>query len=58
MFDRERRQVVSMLQGHTKKVTDVTFNTAGTLLSTSADRTVRVWGPQAVCCCPCWRRSV
>eukprot|EP00708_Paratrimastix_pyriformis_P002553 GAFH01001301.1.p1 GENE.GAFH01001301.1~~GAFH01001301.1.p1 ORF type:complete len:476 (-),score=194.75 GAFH01001301.1:313-1611(-) len=45
LFNTEQRQVTATLAGHAKRVTDVLFHpTQPQLYSSSADRTVRVWG--------------
>jgi WD40 repeat protein len=46
VFDHDKGQVVSTLNGHSKKVTSVKFHndpTSALVLSSSTDKTVRLW---------------
>jgi len=46
VFNREEGKIVSTLQGHTKKVSDVLFHPQQDLLLTASyDKTVRLWTP-------------
>jgi len=46
LFSREEQRIISTLQGHTKKVSDVVFHPQqDLLLSASHDKTVRLWTP-------------
>jgi pre-mRNA-processing factor 19 len=47
VFDHDKGQVASTLNGHSKKVTSVKFHpdvSSGLILSSSNDKTVRLWG--------------
>jgi pre-mRNA-processing factor 19 len=44
VFDHSSEKIVSMLKGHTKKVTHVVYHSSGsTVVSASPDSTIRVW---------------
>jgi len=46
LFNREERIIISTLQGHTKRVSDVVFHPQQDLLITAShDKTVRLWTP-------------
>lgn len=47
LYDLQQQQSLGQLAGHTKRVTAVQFATPQLLLSSSADKTLRMWAPPA-----------
>lgn len=46
LFDYEKNTTLNTLKGHTKKITSVCFGPQESIISSSIDKTVRVWIPE------------